>query len=179
MSTNHDNIVYFAHGKESGPWGEKITSLAEVAKAKGFAVESPDYTFTMDPDKRVERLLGLKPRASRHLVLMGSSMGGYVAAAVSAQLKPSGLFLLAPAFYRAGYAQASPKPVTTGNGLSTLIIHGWDDEIIPVEHSIRYAREHGVALHLVKSDHRLTSVLPLLGDLFSLFLDRIIQKKSC
>ena len=35
--------VCFNHGKESGPWGSKITALAEVAKGNGFAVKSLDY----------------------------------------------------------------------------------------------------------------------------------------
>jgi hypothetical protein len=31
-------LVCFAHGKESGPWGSKITALAQVAKRMGFEV---------------------------------------------------------------------------------------------------------------------------------------------
>ena len=34
---------FFAHGKESGPWGSKILHLAEGAKKMGLEVESPDY----------------------------------------------------------------------------------------------------------------------------------------
>ena len=48
--------VYFSHGKESGPWGTKIKRLAVIAEERGCAVESVDYTDTMDPDLRVERL---------------------------------------------------------------------------------------------------------------------------
>ena len=70
------SIVYFAHGKESGPWGTKIPRLAEIAKKKGFGVESPDYTFTHDPDERVQKLLSLKPRAAKHLIFVGSSTRG-------------------------------------------------------------------------------------------------------
>ena len=33
-------VVYFSHGKESGPWGDKIKRLAQVAEAKGFVVYS-------------------------------------------------------------------------------------------------------------------------------------------
>src|SRR3989338_7791560 len=96
------DVVYFAHGKGSGPWGTKISRLAQVAKEKGFAVESPDYSRTHDPDERVETLLKLKPLASRHLVLVGSSMGGYVSAVASSQLKVKGIFLLAPVFFETG-----------------------------------------------------------------------------
>ena len=35
--------VVFSHGKESGPWGSKITTLSNVANDMGFGVESIDY----------------------------------------------------------------------------------------------------------------------------------------
>ena len=120
-----DNVVYFCHGKESGPWGTKIIQLAKIAKDKNFHVESPDYSGISNPEERVEKLLNLKPYADQHLVLVGSSMGGYVSTVAAKSLKPRGLFLLAPAFYREGYAHQNPAPIAD----STLIIHGWDDEM--------------------------------------------------
>ena len=48
--------VYFSHGKESGPQGTKIKRLAALAEDMGCAVESIDFTNTMDPDLRVDRL---------------------------------------------------------------------------------------------------------------------------
>jgi len=35
--------VIFSHGKESGPWGSKITTMSKVAEQLGFRVESIDY----------------------------------------------------------------------------------------------------------------------------------------
>ena len=134
----NDNVVYFAHGKESGPGGTKITALAEIAKSKGFHVESPDYSDTMDPDVRVQRLLELKPAAQKHLVLVGSSMGSYVSTVASQEIKPAGLFLMAPAFYREGYEYQNPD---LSAGIA-MIVHGWDDELIPADDIIRYAKEH-------------------------------------
>ena len=67
------DLVCFAHGKESGPWGVKITALAAVARALGFAVMSPDYSHTHDPLARVEQLLRLSPQASGKLELYSSS----------------------------------------------------------------------------------------------------------
>lgn len=166
-----NDVVYFCHGKESGPWGTKITQLAEVAKAKNFHVESPDYSGISNPEERVEKLLNLKPRADRHLVLVGSSMGGYVSAVAAKVLKPQGLFLLAPAFYCEGYAHQNPVPVAD----SALIIHGWDDEIIPVDNIVRYAKEYKTRLYCVASDHRLMSAMPIIEELFSDFLDEILQ----
>jgi pimeloyl-ACP methyl ester carboxylesterase len=37
----------------------------------------------------------------------------------------------------------------------TAIVHGWHDAVVPVDNSIRWAREHRAALHILDSDHRL------------------------
>ena len=55
-STNR-GTVYFNHGKESGPWGSKISKLAGIAEQNGFFVESLDYQYLQEPCARVERLL--------------------------------------------------------------------------------------------------------------------------
>jgi len=165
------DVVYFAHGKESGPLGTKITYLAEIARKHSCQVESPDYSSTMDADQRVKMLLALKPKAKRHLILVGSSMGGYVSTVASSVLKPSGLFLMAPAFYIPGYKEQSPKP----DARNIAIVHGTNDTVVPLDNSVRFAREHHVALHIMESDHRLTDVLSEIGQLFSVFLERTLQ----
>lgn len=160
-------LVYFAHGKESGPWGRKIKALAAVAERCGFAVESPDYSFTRDPDARVAHLLDLRPQADC-LVLVGSSMGGYVSAIASRELAPTGLFLLAPAVYMPGY-DAEPAP----RARHLEVAHGWHDEIIPVAHAIRLAQQHHGRLHLLNSEHTLNDQIPYLQVLFRRFLEDV------
>jgi len=175
MPIQESHIVYFAHGKGTGPWGTKITALAQVAREKGFHVESPDYSSILNPDDRVKMLLALKPRATKHLVLVGSSMGGYVSAVASSVLKVSGLFLLAPAFYRPrNYQFQNPKP----RAKYVTILHGWNDAVVPVESSIRYAQEYHSDLHILRSDHQMISVLPAIQNLFSLFLDKMRKGKK-
>lgn len=169
----HNDVVYFAHGKESGPWGTKISRLAQVAREKGFAVESPDYSRTLDPDERVEMLLKLKPAASRHLVLAGSSMGGYVSTIASSRLKVKGLFLLAPAFFKTGYKHSVPTPYAA----KVAIVHGRDDDVIPAENSIRFAQDHKAELYLLAGDHRLLDVLPQVEKIFARFLDDILTPR--
>ena len=164
------NLVYFAHGKESGPWGDKIQHLAAIAKACGFEVESPDYSFTKNQEERVEMLLALNPQAD-NLILVGSSMGGYVSAVASDQLKPDGLFLMAPAFYVPFYNEQNPKPYAS----KTIIVHGENDEIIPVSHSKKYADEYDVELHVLNSDHRLKSAITDIGELFKDFLNTFVM----
>jgi len=164
-----NGAVYFNHGKESGPWGDKIQRLAEVARGRGLAVESLDYTGMMDPSARVQKLLDSDARTTRPLVLVGSSMGSYVAAVASASLGPVGLFLLAPAFYIPDFPIQEPIP----HADAVTLVHGWNDELIPFDHSVRYAAKFKATLHLVDSDHRLSSQLPLIASLFDIFLDGI------
>lgn len=167
------NLVCFSHGKESGPWGTKIKHLASIAKKLGFNVMSPDYSSEMNPDKRVEMLLGKNPKAINNLVLVGSSMGGYVSLVSSETLKPDGLFLLAPAVFLDGFANPNPKPF----GKNIEIVQGWNDDVVPTAKVISFAKEHKVTLNLVNSDHRLTSELEKIGELFGIFLENILKLK--
>lgn len=167
-----DNVIYFAHGMESGPWGTKIRALAKIAQALNFHVESPDYTSTMDPDERVEMLLTLKPSASKNLILAGSSMGSYVATVASEKIKPQGLFLLAPAFHIPIFKYQDPAP----SALETLIIHGWNDEIIPVENIISFSQKYKTELYLLDSNHVLIDKLAVIESLFAMFLERILKR---
>lgn len=169
-----EHVVYFAHGKESGPWGEKIVRLAKIAELKGFHVESPDYSGMFDPQERIEKLLDLKPCAGKHLVLAGSSMGGYVSTVASQTLKPSGLFLLAPAFFREDYEFQNPSPTAQ----IVEIVHGWDDELIAAEDIVRYAKQYKIRLSLLAGDHRLISAMPQIEKIFSSFLDDILRLDS-
>lgn len=162
------NLVCFAHGKESGPWGTKITRLAEVARSRGFEVMSPDYSQSHDPKLRVARLLELAPRAKR-LVLVGSSMGAYVSAMACAALRPQALFLMASALYFPGWDE-EPEGIPA----CCTVVHGWDDDIVPVETALRFARRHRAELHLLKSGHTLNDQLEALAALFDRQLQQVL-----
>ena len=158
--------VVFSHGKESGPWGSKITAMAAAVRDMGVAVASVDYRGLDDPAERVRKLLAVGSELEKGVVLVGSSMGGHVSAAAASRLQPRGLFLLAPAFYMAGYEAYTPQDVAC----PTAIVHGWHDDIVPVENSIRWAREHRAALHLLNSDHRLEDQIAAICVLLRAFL---------
>ena len=166
------NVVYFAHGKESGPWGHKIRRLARIARTLGFDVESPDYQDTQDPDERVEQLLALHPRAMDNLVLVGSSMGGYVAAEASALLEPAGLFLMAPAVHLAGFGNHIPVP----KARTMVAVHGWNDPVVPVENAIRFCGDNRIQLHLLDCGHTLIRRMAEVETLFAAFLRRVVRE---
>jgi pimeloyl-ACP methyl ester carboxylesterase len=158
--------VVFSHGKESGPWGSKITALAETARSEGYAVESVDYQGIDSPDERVTRLVAACQNLQGELLLVGSSLGGYVSLAAAALLHARAVFLLAPAIYMEGL----PPLRTQKFDCPVAVVHGWRDDVVPVEHSIRFAREQGAALHLLNDGHRLHDSIREIRYLFEYFL---------
>jgi len=161
--------VIFSHGQESGPWGSKIRAMSERAKALGCTVDSIDYQGIADPAERVEKLIRECRDLSGPLILVGSSMGGHVATAAADALNAAGLFVLAPAYYMEGYEELTPLPPS----MPIAIVHGWHDDIVPVENSIRYARECSASLHLVDGDHRLTENIDVINDYLEQFIGNI------
>ena len=166
---NIPKAIYFNHGSESTPWGEKIQRLSEIGRAKGFGIESINYMGIEDPEERVNVLLDSPASQVEQLILVGSSMGGYVATVASKTLQPQGLFLLAPAFYIENYHIQEPHPYAR----LTTIVHGWQDEEIPVENSIKYAKKYNKELHILQDSHRLIQQIELISSLFSMFLEQI------
>jgi predicted esterase len=162
--------VIFSHGQESGPWGTKIRAMAELARELGCVADSIDYQGIADPGARVEKLVREAGAIDDALVLVGSSMGGHVATAAADTLGAAGLFVLAPAYYMPGYEALTPPPP----GIPISIVHGWRDDVVPVDNSIRYARGCHAELHIVDGDHRLTENI----EDINYYLRRFIEKIS-
>lgn len=163
-------LIHFIHGKESGPWGSKITYLAEIARKTGYDVDSIDYSSTFDPEKRVQMLIESHSKRPATF-LVGSSMGGWVALTASASINVEGLFLLAPAIDMDDY----PAHKTGCPGNRIEIVHGWNDSLIPYEKVLRFSHEHKCTLHLLDDEHRLQHCLNQVGEYLRSFLKRIAQ----
>lgn len=165
--------VIFSHGKESGPWGSKIKRLSDTAEHYGYKVDSIDYTDTLDPDSRVERLVEVLKSVEEGFILVGSSMGGYVSLVASEQMPAEGIFLLAPALFMPGYKKQEYDSTSY-----VEIVHGWSDDIIPTENSVKFAKGNSSPLHLIAGDHRLNSSLDVVNSLFCQFLDSLPVNKN-
>jgi dipeptidyl aminopeptidase/acylaminoacyl peptidase len=70
-----------------------------------------------------------------------------------------------------GYEQLTPEPPN----MPICIVHGWRDDIVPVENSIRFARQCHASLHIVDGDHRLTANIDEINDYLKRFLDHIAE----
>lgn len=166
--------VVFAHGRESGPWGTKIRALAKVAESFDCRVISRDESDNRDPELRVARLIDEVKSLDGPVVLVGSSMGGYVATVASQVVRPVGLFLMAPALGLPDYANQSPQAITR----ELTIVHGWSDDIVPADAVLDFARTHQAMLHLVPAGHALLEQVEWLTQLFELFLLRCLSSDS-
>lgn len=172
-----ENLVYvvFSHGKESGPLGSKIQYLMTVAEELGLKTTSIDYRECANASERVSLLKGFLNQLdvpTGQVLLVGSSMGGYVSMAVANERPIAGLFLMAPALWMKPeeYSIQSYFPKT----LKVEIVHGMYDDTVPYDNSIRYAKEHdGTILHLVPDDHRLKASHDFLACQFRRFLNEL------
>ena len=100
------------------------------------------------------------------LVLVGSSLGGYISLAAAPTLHTMGVFLMAPAIY---FDQLPPLRDRSIDCPFT-IVHGWRDNVVPVEDSMKIAREYRATLHIVDSDHLLHTHLRMIRYYFEHFL---------
>ena len=171
------SYVVFSHGKESGPMGSKIQRLMAEAERLGLNAISVDYRNCATASERVALLndtLKQLDAPPQQVVLVGSSMGGYVSTVVANNLPVAGLFLMAPALWMPAeeYTIQSYKPQTS----KVEITHGINDEVVPHENSIRFARElKGTILHLVPDDHRLKGSLDFLACQFVRFIKELSE----
>jgi pimeloyl-ACP methyl ester carboxylesterase len=163
--TNAPSVV-FSHGQDGDPRGTKIIAMSEAATTHGLRCESIDYRGMADPAARVAKLLAHCRADGGSFILVGSSMGGHVATTVATQVETIGLFLLAPAFYMPGFEQYTPLPPKC----PVTVVHGWRDDIVPIDHSVRYGKAHRVTLHAIDSDHRMSDDVPLITRYFDRFL---------
>ena len=163
------NLVVFSHGKESGPDGNKIRRLRQVAENNHFDTVSLDYRQCKNADERISLLENyLETVATKNIILFGSSMGGYVSTVLACKKSVKGLFLLCPALYmndpEYSYGEFSPQCD------HIELVHGWQDEIVPYENSIRFAIANNAVLNLITDGHRLQNSLDFLENRFDSFL---------
>lgn len=161
-----DAGLIWCHGSLSQPWGEKSKHLADIAKEVGLTMDAVDFQGMENPDRRVDKLRARMEDMDKPVILAGSSMGGYVAAAAAKGADVLGLFLLAPAFYLPGY----DTHVFSGLPSAITVVHGWNDDVVPSDNSIRFAGLHKASLTLLPDEHRLSESLETVGVLFHHFL---------
>ena len=92
-------------------------------------------------------------------------MGAFTSALASQDMNCVGLFLIALPVAIPNYARAFDV-----RRVPTALVHGWDDELCPVDDAIAFARARGDAITLVSDDHRLGAHVDFIAQIFAQFL---------
>ena len=165
--------VILSHGSDSGPEATKVSALARVAEASGWSTFRPDFRaedtrgYAGSVAPRVARLVEAMRDAPRPLVLAGSSMGAFVSGLASLRMPCDGLFLIALPIDIPG----CPQRFDATRGLPGMLVHGYRDELCPVDAAAAFARGHGMPALLLDDDHRLANHVHLLERQFAMFLE--------
>ena len=92
-------------------------------------------------------------------------MGAFTSGLASLRRASAGLFLLALPTAIPGYDHAFDAA-----DVPIALVHGWHDEICPVDAVIDFARARSATLHLVRDDHRLGAHVDWCAAVFRDFL---------
>jgi predicted alpha/beta-hydrolase family hydrolase len=170
--------VILSHGSDTGPDATKVSVLAKVAESMGWSTERPDYR----EDDKLGHAASIAPRIARlHQciasstappVLVGSSMGAFVSGLASLELPVAGLFLLATPALIPGNDLAFDVRLD----VPTLLIHGWRDEVCPLDEIYEFAGRRELPLLVVNDDHRLGEHIDAIGRQFALFLEQLAKQ---
>jgi pimeloyl-ACP methyl ester carboxylesterase len=167
--------ILLSHGSDSSPEATKVSALAALAEARGWRTQRPDYReddargHAESVALRLARLNAAIAACKVPPVLVGSSMGAFVSALASLEHPVAGLFLLATPEAIPGVETA----LDVRQDVPTLLIHGWRDEVCPLDGVYTFAARRQLPLLVLDDDHRLGSNLPAIERQFALFLETL------
>ena len=169
--------VILSHGSDTGPDATKVSVLAKVAESMGWTTERPDYR----EDDKLGHAGSIEPRIARlHQriaasaappVLVGSSMGAFVSGLASLEVPVAGLFLLAAPALIPGNDLAFDVRLD----VPTLMIHGWHDDVCPLDEIYEFAGRRELPLLILDDDHRLSAHIDAISRQFGFFLEQLAK----
>jgi predicted alpha/beta-hydrolase family hydrolase len=169
--------VILSHGSDAGPDATKVSALAKVAESMGWSTERPDYRaddalgHAGSVTPRIARLHDRIAASAVPPVLVGSSMGAFVSGLASLEQPVAGLFLMATPSMIPG----SDYAFDLREEVPTLLIHGWQDDICPLDEIYEFARRRYLPLLALDDDHRLGAHMDELISQFGFFLEQLAK----
>jgi predicted alpha/beta-hydrolase family hydrolase len=167
--------ILLSHGSDSSPEATKVSALAALAEARGWRTQRPDYReddargHAGSVAPRLARLNAAIAGCAAPPLLVGSSMGAFVSGLASLEHPVAGLFLLATPEAIPGFGTA----LDVRQDVPTVLIHGWRDELCPLDDIYAFAGRRQLPLLILDDDHRLTGSLPAIERQFAAFLDAV------
>ena len=131
--------------------------------------DQPCFAGSVAP--RIARLHQRIAACSAPPVLVGSSMGAFVSGLASLELPVAGLFLLATPALIPG----SDFTLDVRLDVPTVLIHGWQDDVCPLDDIYEFAGRRQLSLLVVDDDHRLAAHVDAIGRQFGLFLEQLAK----
>lgn len=167
-----DKVCVFLHGKESGPRGTKLGLMGDIATSLGWKEWHPDFSGLHTLQERAEVLRRLQLE-SHEVVLVGSSMGGLLAATEAPRYPHlRGIFLLAPAFF-IPELHAEVLSMHETERVPVEVVMGWEDDIVNPQLIVGWGLHARANLHLVHDNHRLSGSHALIAAVFQSFLENL------
>jgi predicted alpha/beta-hydrolase family hydrolase len=96
-------------------------------------------------------------------------MGAFVSGLASLDAPVAGLFLLALPTKIPGY----PRDFAVRADVPSFLVHGYADDVCPLDDALAFARDHAIPALLVQDDHRLGATLPDIEAEFLRFLGNL------
>ena len=167
--------IILSHGSDAGPDATKVSVLAQLAESLGWHTLRPDYReddklgYAGSVSPRLARLEAAIQAQEMPPVLVGSSMGAFVSGLASLSQPVAGLFLL-----------ATPESIPgcdvdfdVSPDVPTMLIHGWRDEVCPLDDMYTFAGRRELPLLILDDDHRLGASVDFIAGQFRLFLEHL------
>ncbi|MEO9078545.1 MAG: alpha/beta fold hydrolase [Rhodanobacter sp.] len=167
--------IILSHGSDSSPNATKVSVLAAQAEALGWTTQRPDYGADDERGHagcvapRIARLRATIEALGTPPFLVGSSMGAFISGLVSLDVPVAGLLLLATPSDIPGY----PRRFELRQGIPTMLIHGWRDEVCPLAGVHAYASHQRLPLLVVDDDHRLGDSMDMISAQFRHMLGQL------
>jgi predicted esterase YcpF (UPF0227 family) len=178
-------MLYYLHGYQSSPSSEKGTLLKENLHAIPITYRdgAPEDLVISECLSRISDVI----KKDQQVVLIGSSLGGFLAAATAlTHPNVTQLILLNPAIipprtdlntvpgmpYRILEEMMDPRLFEQRIPASITILRGTHDDVVPDDWVIYFAKAQQATIQLYNDDHRFSKNLQKLPDIISELLQK-------
>jgi len=178
-------MLYYLHGYQSSPFSEKGTLLKETLHAIPITYRNgaPEDLVISECLSRISDVI----QKDEQVVLIGSSLGGFLAAATAlTHPNVTQLILLNPAIipprtdlhtvpgmpYRILEEMMDPRLFEQKISASITILRGTNDDVVPDDWVVCFAKAQQATIQLYNDDHRFSKNLQKLPVIISELLQK-------
>ena len=171
-------MIYYIHGYQSSPESEKGRLFKEKLGAIPVKYRDckPEDLVIKECIDRIKSIIS----KDKDIVLIGSSLGGYLAAKVALEIKINGLILLNPAIVPPDASKKDidlPKRILdemkderlfkTKLKSDIFILCATEDKVVPRDWILGFAMAQEAKVMFIKDDHRFSKNMKKLPDIIS------------